>query len=407
MATSFTARQGTLRVQLDRRGFNGTTSPRKLWICTESGVSSKTVGSLVGGTDLQRNYLLKLPILAMANDVAQVDWFQLADTEADSAASNAYAHMGLYYDVRGKTTTTAALKPQARALQTFAAILRGQRYDAAGTASLGLPTNARGYVFRAADNKRTYALWARTANNVESATAAVQLSTTVPLTERLWDFAATQTTRTLSPSAGKVTLTLTASPAFYTEATAGGSATATPTPTLTATPTNTVPATSTPTRTPTPTNTPTGSGGGGTLTNGGFESGISGWARPAWFASVADVQSAVVRTGAGAFRFKGPSSGPYIQQDVAARAGASVTFGGWVNVAARGPGMSGMIELVALNANKGVISTQTLYTFPSTTSGWAQISGTRAMPAATAFARLRIRFPNLDGTVYLDDMSLA
>jgi hypothetical protein len=317
--------------------------------------------------------------------------------------------MGLYYDVRGKTVATAPLKPQAHAAQTFASVLRGQRYDAAGTAGLGLPAGARGYVFRASDNKLTYALWAKTSNNLETATATVQLSTTVPLTERLWDFAATQATRTLTPSGGKVTLPLTAAPAFYTETTAGGGSnpTATPTPTLTATPTSTSAATSTPTRTPTQTPTPTGSGAGSTLANGGFESGISGWDRPSWFASVADVQSAVVRTGAAAFRFKGPSSGPYIQQDVATRAGASVTFSGWVNVAARGAGMSGVIEVVSLNASKGTIATQTLYTFPSATTGWVQVSATRTMPAATAFARLRVRFTTLDGTVYLDDLTLA
>ena len=415
MATSFIARQSTLRVQLDRHGFNGTTSPRKLWLSTESGVSSKPIGSLAGGMELQRNYLAKLQVLAMANDVAQVDWFQLSDTEADSAASNAHAHMGLYYDVRGKTTATAALKPSAPAAQTVAAVLRGQRHDAAGTAGLGLPASACGYVFRATDNKRTYALWAKTANNVETATASVQLSTPVPLIERLWNFGATQVTRTLTPSAGRVSLTLSASPAFYSETTAsGGSATSTPTPTATTTPTTTQTSntptrtpTRTPTSTPTRTPTPTGSSGGSSLTNGGFESGLTGWERPSWFAAAADVQSSVVRTGASAFRFKGPSSGPYIQQDVASRAGASVTFGGWVNVAVRGAGMSGVVELVALNASKGIISTQTLYSFPTATSGWVQIGATRTLPANSAFARLRIRFPNLDGTVYLDDLTLA
>jgi len=414
MASSFLARQSTMRIQLDRRGFNGTTSPRKIWLSTESGVSSKPVGNLAGGVDLQRNYAHKLPILAQPGGVSQVHWFQLADTEADSAASSTYAHMGLYYDVRGKTPATAPLKLSGNGVRTFAAVLRGQHYDAAGTASLGLPAAARGYVFRAADGRRTYALWARSTNNVETATATVQLSTTVPLTERLWSFALTQTTRNVAPAAGRVTLTLTSAPAFYTETTPGGGGPSqTPTPTSTATPTPTAPSASTPTRTPTstrtatPTATPTGSGPGATLVNGAFENGLTGWERPSWFASVADVQSTVVRSGAAAFRFKGPASGPYLQQDVPAHAGATATFNGWVNVPVRGVGMSGMIELIAVNANKGVITTQSLYTFSTARSGWVQVTAARSLPTGTAAARIRVRFPNLDGTVYLDDLSLT
>jgi hypothetical protein len=69
--------------------------------------------------------------------------------------------------------------------------------------------------------------------------------------------------------------------------------------------------------------------------------------------------------------------------------------------------MSGMIELIILNASRGVISTQSVYTFPATTSGWTRITAVRATTSATAFVRVRIRFPNLGGTVYLDDLTLS
>jgi len=171
MATSFVARQNTLRMQLDRYGYNGSAYPRKLWLATESGVSSKPIGSNAGGVDLSRNYLLKLAILAQSAGVTQVDWFQLADTEADGSGSSSYAHMGWYYDLRGKTVDSAQLKAAGTAMKSWAAVVRGQAFDAAATASLGLPEGARGYVFRGQDGRKSYALWAVTSGNSESASA--------------------------------------------------------------------------------------------------------------------------------------------------------------------------------------------------------------------------------------------
>jgi hypothetical protein len=68
--------------------------------------------------------------------------------------------------------------------------------------------------------------------------------------------------------------------------------------------------------------------------------------------------------------------------------------------------MNGALELVALNSYGGTIATYTVYSFSSTTDGWIQVSDTRVLPAATTSARVRARFTTLDGTVYLDDVSL-
>ncbi|TAK35513.1 MAG: hypothetical protein EPO21_05750 [Chloroflexota bacterium] len=181
--------------------------------------------------------------------------------------------------------------------------------------------------------------------------------------------------------------------------------TSTPTETPTWTPTPTRSATSSPTASPTQTvGTPISQE---RLVNPGFEQGLVGWQRPSWFAAVADVEATTSHTGTGAFRFSGNRAGPYVQQEVAVTPGEAITFSGWVNVPVRGYGMNGMIELQVLNANKGLLVSYSLYNFSSLTDGWVPVSDSRVLPASTAYVRLHVRFSRLDGTVYLDDLSLS
>ncbi len=433
MAASFVARKNTLQIQLNRYGYDGTTYPQKRWLATESGVASKPAGGYVGGADLQRDYMLKMPILAQINGVYQVDWFQLADSEADSSSSNANAHMGLYYYPVGKSVDTVALKAGAAAYGTFASTVRGLSYDAAATAALGLPSNVKGYVFRQPNGARVIALWAATSGNNESATATARISSSVPLQKRNWDYSVTRATQTLSPSGGSVTVSLTAAPLFLIETsgtgatptavpTAGATATATPSPTsppaatATATPSPTSPPatatpapTSPPAVTPSPTPAPTQTGGSAVehLLNGGFESGLANWFVPSWFASTASTVDTPLHSGTKALRFKGNTAGVYAYQEVDASAGQKVDFSGWMNVTERYGDQSMVVELVARTAYNGNLGTYTMVNSSSTTNGWVQISGSAVMPANTAKVRLQIRFPKLYGTVYLDDLSVT
>ncbi|TAK33872.1 MAG: hypothetical protein EPO21_11660 [Chloroflexota bacterium] len=418
MATSFVAHKNTMQLQLDRWGYNGTTYPKKLWLVTETGVSSKPISGLAGGPELARNYLLKVPILAQANGVSQIDWYMLTDTEADSYASSPFAHMGLYYNLAGQTVATARMKPSGVAFDTFGTVTRGARFDAAATAALALPASARGYVFRLPDGRKIYALWAKTSGNSEAASATVQLPTGVPLQKRLWDSSATGATSLLTPTGGNVSITLTAAPLFLTETTSsGGSIILPPSPTATppvATTTPTVPpATATPTvppatATPTPTITPvpTISPAGQLLTNGGFESALASWFVPAWFSATASITSAVPHGGAKALQFKGNVMGPYTFQEVVARPGQKIDFSGWMNVTERYNDSTVAVELVARNSYNGVLATFPITTNSSMTAGWVPISGSAVMPARTAKVRLQIRFSRLHGTFLFDDLSL-
>jgi glucose/arabinose dehydrogenase len=192
-----------------------------------------------------------------------------------------------------------------------------------------------------------------------------------------------------------------------------GPAAATPTPTRTPTstptPSRTPTATPTPSRTPTATPTLTGGPPPGVerLTNGAFEDDLTGWDRPPWFAAIAGIQTATVHSGNKAFHFSGRAQGPYLQQEIAVTAGEILNVSGWLNVTAANRGMSGVVELVALNANKGTIATYQIAAIQATTTGWQQISLSMRQPPGTAYARLRVRFQNLDGIVFADGFSIT
>ena len=185
-------------------------------------------------------------------------------------------------------------------------------------------------------------------------------------------------------------------------------ATATTTPTAALTPTVGAGATATPTA---------GPPGVNKLVNPGFEDGLNGWVRAPWHASVADVQTVVVRSGTKAFSFHGRTDGSYVYQDLPAVAGQTVTFSGWVNATYATTGTDwehyghGHLKLEAYTSSNGKVAT---YPFVPTRpghhgwslppGGWVEFSFTQVLPPGTAFLRLRFDTYGLDGTVFLDDL---
>lgn len=178
--------------------------------------------------------------------------------------------------------------------------------------------------------------------------------------------------------------------------------TSVPTTVPTATPTQPPAATSSPT--PSPTSVP--SGGQELLGNGGFESDLSKWDLPPWFAKAVGVTRSPVHSGSKALAFEGKSNGAYVQQEVSASPGQKVNLSGWVNVTRRDGASSMIVELVARHQHNGDLKVFPIAVVSDTTDGWIQIGGSAIMPDRTARVRVRIRFPSLNGAFYLDDLSL-
>lgn len=151
----------------------------------------------------------------------------------------------------------------------------------------------------------------------------------------------------------------------------------------------------------------TGSSAAERLINGGFESGLNGWSFPPWFTGVIGIEEKEVHGGAKALRFKGKGSWYYLQQDVPALPGDRVNLSGWINVPQRNGNVMLTVELVARHQNNGDLQTYVATTIANTTNGWLPLSGTAVMPARTAVVRVQIRVPKLNGSAYLDDLSVT
>jgi hypothetical protein len=124
--------------------------------------------------------------------------------------------------------------------------------------------------------------------------------------------------------------------------------------------------------------------------------------------SYVTVQSSPVHGGSKSLRFQGKAKGPYAQQSVAVSGGQTVRFGGWVNVPVSNQGMDGGIELQGYGSSGGAVGPTTrVYSFEGTTGGWVYVTGSHQVPSGASSARLKVRFMSLDGTVYMDDLSLT
>ncbi|MBI5534503.1 MAG: hypothetical protein HY898_17390 [Deltaproteobacteria bacterium] len=199
---------------LDAAGASG-----KPFVVTESG-APHLANSGPGGPEYARGYLLKAMTLAQAEGILGVDWFALGDGQ--DPASGPFAAMGLYSNLHGLPDLNAAKQTEAGvAYATLGKLLDDARYDAAGTAALGLGSDAAGGAFRVSDApgaSRAWVLWAKVTGPIENAAAAAQIPTDKGVDQYEWNWSADATaTQSLPSAAGKVAVQLTGTPRIFVE----------------------------------------------------------------------------------------------------------------------------------------------------------------------------------------------
>lgn len=81
---------------LKKHGFDGVSYPKKIFVLTETGVSSVSVGGEVGGDEVRRNCMLKMPLRALEYDIKQYHYFVISDSDGKTVFQN----MGDYYNIQ-------------------------------------------------------------------------------------------------------------------------------------------------------------------------------------------------------------------------------------------------------------------------------------------------------------------
>lgn len=205
---------------LSRHGYNRSTFPEKVWNLTEINIPAKSFvwGSdqLLGGPEVQRNFIVKAVVRMMQKEVAQFEVFQLFNLKTAGEAQEAFEVMGLYEKSQGPGTVPVP-SMEGVAYESAARHLYGTTYDPARTAALQLTGGAEGAAFRTHDGSFVYVLWAKTfSDQQESAAVAYTLPAALqglPLYERTWEFSRTLTQKQSSGGA----LSLTETPVFLVE----------------------------------------------------------------------------------------------------------------------------------------------------------------------------------------------
>jgi hypothetical protein len=202
---------------LARYGYEGTTLPRKIAICTETNITRKTFQpDHLGSSQAQRNYLIKTLVMSQVEGISQVHVYTLGDDKPELDATFDYDLMGMYRNFANQPLDQAQITDAGIAYRTCTQLLRDWTFDPAELLKLKLPAGIRGGAFRNATSHVQYVLWAVTSTDGSEA-AAMQYTFPAELgIERLqrrkWNFSLTGKVDFLSPQ----DIALTGDPFFIT-----------------------------------------------------------------------------------------------------------------------------------------------------------------------------------------------
>jgi len=212
-------RKGFYQSIMDNYGFDGNTYPQKEWIVTEFNAPRRRFNSdSMADEKMQINYMLKTYVNAMKLDIRQIHIYSIYEDKTESAATHEFDLLGLYKNLDfNEKYVNLQMNDEGLAYKTSSDILFGTRYDAAKTASLGLPASLDGGAFINDQGEYTYVLWAKTTQDrVESANGTYSFPASFGLSnvyKKEWRFAETGIQSTISANG----IALTERPIFITE----------------------------------------------------------------------------------------------------------------------------------------------------------------------------------------------
>lgn len=208
----------------EKYGYNGTTYPKKEFICTETNMPRFEFGNKFGGDQVQINYAIKLAVFCHQQNIRHLHLFHLGETRDEGQLYqdiDLFYFMGLYKNLMGANQGTAERANLGIGFKTASDLMRGYWYDGGQTAALNLGTNIRGGAFKNNNGDYLYVLWATThTDRSEDSQSLYTFPKNIPwaadgsatLTKKEWDYALTNQ----SVSVGHQNIELSGTPIFLT-----------------------------------------------------------------------------------------------------------------------------------------------------------------------------------------------
>lgn len=176
-------------------------SVQKGFIVTETNIPRKPLNNYIGGTDVQRNFLIKAAVVAQKSGINGLYIYGPAEGQSYGGASDPYKMMGFYEQITGGPYNVKATEG-AVAWRVTRSLLGGRRFDKNATDAMQLPPNADGAAFYSdADKKYVYVLWAKTSGTSESASVSYNFPASTGVTAATqynWDGSSTQVSAAVS-----------------------------------------------------------------------------------------------------------------------------------------------------------------------------------------------------------------
>jgi hypothetical protein len=160
---------------LAQRGYNGTTSPQKEFIISETNIPRKSFDEAAsfGSETAQRNYIPKAYINAKIANIRQLHIYALAENKPESESVDEFEVMGLYRNMSNKSVQGVQANESGVALKTTSDLLHNATHDAAVSAKLAPPPFVRAEAFKKPDGQYVFALWAETQADLNEEAGAV------------------------------------------------------------------------------------------------------------------------------------------------------------------------------------------------------------------------------------------
>jgi uncharacterized protein YjdB len=178
---------------LKKYGYDGAKYPAKEVIITETNVPNKRVDDFIGSEQAQRNYLIKMAVVAQRNNISGIYPYCPWDFKEWNENGQEYDYKGFYRPLpNAPGSGQLRMHESGTGWRTVSHILTGRKHDATETARLNLPATIDGGAFHSAAAKDyVYVLWARTSKDLsETASATYTFPAALNVTKMVsasWD----------------------------------------------------------------------------------------------------------------------------------------------------------------------------------------------------------------------------
>ncbi|MDR1171868.1 MAG: Ig-like domain-containing protein [Bacteroidales bacterium] len=178
---------------LKKYGYDGVKYPAKEIIITETNVPNKRVGDYIGSEQAQRNFLVKMAVVAQRNNISGIYPFCPIDFKEWNENGEEYDYKGFYRPIPDAPGSgQLRIHESGTGWRTVSRTLNDRKYDAIETARLNLPETIDGSAFYSTATKDyVYVFWAKTNRDLsETASAAFTFPASMNVTKMAstsWD----------------------------------------------------------------------------------------------------------------------------------------------------------------------------------------------------------------------------